>query len=740
MLKRTPVGALLIFAGALGGQTPGKVDFGRDVQPIFQASCVGCHGPSQQMAGFRLDQRRYALPNRVGANGARIVPGDTGRSRLYQKILGTGGGLRMPPTGPLSPEQIALIKAWIEHDCEWPDALSGETPQVPPDPKATRIMEALRRGDRPWFDQLLREDPAAGRGRGPGGSTPLMMAALYGDASSVRRLLESGANPNLPNDAGATALMWAVDDEEKTRLLLDAGADPNARSGEGRTALIVAAGRFGSSAVVKLLLDHPADPSTVSAQRQAAARAAALAGDEEVLRLLVAADPQSRAGALPAAAQSQCAACIGLLIDAANPAALNRAMVISALLGDAPALKRILDRGAQANAPDHAGDGASALVLTAGSESAGLETIRMLVERGADPHAKSDQGETALDVAKRQGETPIVEFLRKAGAAESHAPETPAEKPKPADSVRAAVRRSIPPLQRADLAFFKKSGCVSCHNNSLTMMTLAAARKNRIPLDDPAAQAQLRTTGTYIESWRERVLQGIPIPGGQDTISYILAGLAAAHYPPDAATDALARYLKNTQGPEGEWRMVATGGSRPPIESSGIEVTAVSMRALQTYALQTQPAEYQRAIQRAASWLEKAQPTTTEDRAFQLLGLSWAGAAKERLRLAGRALLEAQRRDGGWAQLPTLASDAYATGQVLVALNQAGSLAVTGAAYQRGVQFLLHSQLEDGSWYVRSRTIPFQPYFDSEFPHGREQFISAAATNWAVMALAPAAR
>jgi len=47
----------------------------------------------------------------------------------------------------------------------------------------------------------------------------------------------------------------------------------------------------------------------------------------------------------------------------------------------------------------------------------------------------------------------------------------------------------------------------------------------------------------------------------------------------------------------------------------------------------------------------------------------------------------------------------------------------------------MDSQLADGSWYVASRAVPSQPYFDSNFPHGPDQFISAAATNWASMAL-----
>src|SRR5207253_10844094 len=103
-----------------------------------------------------------------------------------------------------------------------------------------------------------------GNRRGVGGITPLMQAVLYGDASDVRLLLEQGADPNLRDDAGATALMWAVDDLEKTRLLIDHGADVKARSDDARTPLLIAAGRFGNTAVVRLLLDHGADLSAKS--------------------------------------------------------------------------------------------------------------------------------------------------------------------------------------------------------------------------------------------------------------------------------------------------------------------------------------------------------------------------------------------------------------------------------------------------------------------------------------------
>jgi squalene cyclase len=97
-------------------------------------------------------------------------------------------------------------------------------------------------------------------------------------------------------------------------------------------------------------------------------------------------------------------------------------------------------------------------------------------------------------------------------------------------------------------------------------------------------------------------------------------------------------------------------------------------------------------------------------------------------------LLALQRADGGWSDLPSMGSTAYATGKALVALQTAG-LQTSDPAYQRGVQYLLNSQQEDGSWYVKSRALGFQPYFDAGFPYDHDQWISAAATSWSTMAL-----
>ena len=86
-------------------------------------------------------------------------------------------------------------------------------------------------------------------------------------------------------------------------------------------------------------------------------------------------------------------------------------------------------------------------------------------------------------------------------------------------------------------------------------------------------------------------------------------------------------------------------------------------------------------------------------------------------------------------------SDAYATGQALLALHEGAGMPVSDPMFQRGVAFLLRTQYADGTWMVESRSIPVQPLFDIGFPHGsRNQWISAAGTNWAATALAIAAR
>lgn len=72
---------------------------------------------------------------------------------------------------------------------------------------------------------------------------------------------------------------------------------------------------------------------------------------------------------------------------------------------------------------------------------------------------------------------------------------------------------------------------------------------------------------------------------------------------------------------------------------------------------------------------------------------------------------------------------------MLVALHEAGGLATSSPLYQRGLRYLMDTQLTDGSWFVQTRSFPVQEYFETSFPHGRSQFISTAATAWSAMAM-----
>ena len=118
-----------------------------------------------------------------------------------------------------------------------------------------------------------------------------------------------------------------------------------------------------------------------------------------------------------------------------------------------------------------------------------------------------------------------------------------------------------------------------------------------------------------------------------------------------------------------------------------------------------------------------------------LLGLKWTGADKAKISRFTTALLNQQRPNGGWGTNPNLPADAYATGQALYALHEAGAINTKDPAYQRGLAFLQKTQQADGSWYVASRSPKFQPYFQSGFPHNHDQWISSMATSWAVRAM-----
>jgi hypothetical protein len=216
-------------------------------------------------------------------------------------------------------------------------------------------------------------------------------------------------------------------------------------------------------------------------------------------------------------------------------------------------------------------------------------------------------------------------------------------------------------------------------------------------------------------------------------MEYSLLQMGAAGIPPGPEVDAVVLHIAAGQRRAGDWPNYGT--VRPPIEDGSFAHTAMGIRSLRLYFIPARKAEFDDRIARAEAWLRKASPRSTDDRAMQLLGIHWAGGKPSEERV--KELMALERPDGGWGQTRDLPSDAYATGQALYALHEA-CVPLGEDVWRRGIAFLLRTQGDDGSWHVKTRAVGFQPYFQSGFPHEHDQWISAAGTAWATMALASA--
>ena len=123
-----PVGGAEVDITKLPPPTEQQIEFHRDIQPIFESSCLRCHGPERPKSRFRLDNRGRALKG--GDYGVDIIPGDSTNSPLIHYVAHLVEEMEMPPSGksdPLSTEQISLLRAWIDQGAQWPtDTESAE--------------------------------------------------------------------------------------------------------------------------------------------------------------------------------------------------------------------------------------------------------------------------------------------------------------------------------------------------------------------------------------------------------------------------------------------------------------------------------------------------------------------------------------------------------------------------------------------------------------------------------------
>jgi hypothetical protein len=310
-------------------------------------------------------------------------------------------------------------------------------------------------------------------------------------------------------------------------------------------------------------------------------------------------------------------------------------------------------------------------------------------------------------------------------------PTAPAPREK-ADTPAAAVRKALPLLVKGAEGHVEQRSCFACHNQAFPMMAFAAANARGLALPPDTFANQTEHIAAFIATNRDKFKKGEGTGGQVDTAGYAVLTLELAGYQPDENTEAVAEYLVKTQAGRDHWR---TTSNRPPTEASDFVATYLALRGLRVWGTADQKERAAKRVEAARGWLLKTKARDTEDRVFRLFALHEVRADAKEVAAAAWELLKTQRADGGWAQLDAMDTDPYATATALVALHQAGGLPTTHPAYARGVGFLVRTQRTDGSWYVRSRSKPFQPYYETGFPHGKDQFISAATSGWATTAL-----
>ncbi|MBM3724557.1 MAG: hypothetical protein FJW40_03910 [Acidobacteria bacterium] len=729
------VAALLAPAAELPPAAKVKVDFNRDIQPLLEAKCHSCHGAKQQQSGLRLDKRQNAL--RGGDYGPVIVAGQSAESKLVKRLVDGAGGMIMPPTGALAAHEIGLIRAWIDQGADFGNVEIKEEKPAPVDPAVTALISAVKARDEAAMGRILAASPKAATGTDAGGSTALHHAAAFGTAGILKTLLERGAAVEARNRFGHTPLHWAFAHPDHVKLLAERGADINARASNGRTVLFLAAAQRESDTVLRFLLSRGADPNLAATNGDTPLMAASANGETGMMRLLL--DHKAKVNAVSGtgstalikASASTNPRAVAMLMaagaDVKTRTKLNEtALHAASTAGSEETARMLMDKQADIHVRDVRGY--SALMYAAYSEETPAGIVKMLLEKGAD-RAVTGEGETPVSLAAKRGDTEVARLLGVPEDVRRQGGVAPLPRARAAGQPAQAAERALASLAPQSATFIKKSGCNSCHNQFLPSAARGLALERGLRAPAAIEQLGLEQAERYSERAIDMTVAGV------GSVGYELFDFAMNHRPANAYTDAVAHYVRAMQLPSGGWQTLAI---RPPMSWDNFITTAMAVNVLRVYSPAGQKQDTKERLERAARWLDATEARNTQEKAFRLLGLVWANGPAAAVDRAASALLAAQRADGGWSQLPAMGSDAYATGQALYALQVAGRGRQT-AAFRNGMAYLLRTQAEDGTWHVRTRSIPIQPYFDAGFPYAHDQWISAAGTSWAAMALTLAA-
>ena len=299
----------------------------------------------------------------------------------------------------------------------------------------------------------------------------------------------------------------------------------------------------------------------------------------------------------------------------------------------------------------------------------------------------------------------------------------------PVPNVKETISRGLAFLAKDNLTWKEKRSCAECHHAPFTIWALNEGKKHGYPVDEKA----LGDLTSWVVSG-DHVARLVAKPAKREHIELIEAPLVLALGIEAGDTrdrqDALKKMLMSVLGDQdkdGSWKL---SYEFRPIGGSPQTLTSLALLALSAPNAPDMGTEGKAAREKGLNWLrnapadEEVQTTALRLVLWQRLGLpatEWEPMVKQ--------LRGAQKDDGGWSQVAKVNSDAYATGQALHALAEAG-VKPEDEAVRRGQAFLARTQRADGGWPMVSRAI----MRDGKPPKNLEP-ITHAGSAWAVLGL-----
>ena len=287
-----------------------------------------------------------------------------------------------------------------------------------------------------------------------------------------------------------------------------------------------------------------------------------------------------------------------------------------------------------------------------------------------------------------------------------------------------SANKAVRLIDRTSATFLETRKCFTCHTQTFAAQVLTNAARAGIEINEKNLSAQVERAYEIYDS-----LGGVR----PDTVGHALLALDIGKIPPNEKTESMLRYLLDYGKEIGHWKVAIE--NREPAEASNFTTNYLAVRAANRYGTAEMTEDIATRRKAVATWFSKAEAKNTEDQVFRLFLAKELGIPAKNRESFVRRLLDEQLAGGGWAQKPGMKPDAYATASTLVAMNKVGGISTSDVNWKKGIEHLIATQRPDGSWHVVSRVKPVQDYFESGFPHGKDQFISAFATGWATEAL-----